>query len=66
MADFHCNMVTSIEAVIEFKRPLFYKWNRTLNNGGVSPVTKSTLLENGDFNKSSMAFQVECLQIGIV
>ena len=51
-------MVTSIEAVIELKRPLL-ELERTLNNGGFFTVTKSTLLENGDYNKGCVTLQVE-------
>ena len=50
-------MATSIEAVIEFKCPLVS--TRTEHWAGFSPVTKSTLLENGCYNKGHHTFQVE-------
>ena len=53
-------MATSIEAVVEFKRLLFFNYNGTLD---FSPVTKSTLLENGGYNKGCDIFQVEYLEI---
>ena len=58
-------MATSIEAVIEFELPLFQLEQNTKQWAGFSPVTKSTLLENGGYNKGCETFQVECLEIGL-